>query len=57
MIDGLVIKYQGSYTHDEIQMFEYGLLMDWLYLHKEQQEYRDRYYEAQKAINKRNTKI
>jgi hypothetical protein len=56
MIDGLVIKYQGAYTHDEILLFEYGLVMDWLYLHKEQQEYRDRYYEAQKVINQKNPK-
>ena len=51
MIDGLVAKYQGAYTHDEILMFEYGLVMDWLYLHKEQAEYRDRYHEVMKAMN------
>jgi len=56
MIDGLVTKYQGAYSHDEIALMEYGLVMDWLYLHKEQQEYKDRYHEAQKAISKVNSK-
>lgn len=37
-------------------MLEYELVMNWLILHKEQQEYKDRYYEIQDVMAKSHKK-
>ena len=52
MIHGLVVASKGAYNHDQIVMLEYGYVMTWLISLKETNEYRDRWLDIEKAMNK-----
>ena len=52
IVDSLVVKYQGAYTHDEILYKEWGLIMDWMSMHNEINNYQERYFNAKMAAEK-----